>query len=237
MVDTLTGNRPAREKRSVGAIDRPVSRSESQAHDDILKAAESCFEYFGFRKTTVDDIAKSAGISRTTVYRFFKDRDALLSALVLKPARTSCPPPVRTSNSSRPLRTSWSRGCSSRSSTATRTCSGNFWSARTHGHHQPAHPLLLRGLALTTPLWEPLIAAGQQRREVKADLDVHDGCRWIVLVNVIAFSRNDLVPEDTDGLRAWIRQFVLPPFTIGVSARSQHGRTLGLAESDRAQDR
>ncbi len=83
MVDIVTLNHSEREERRVSSIDRPTPQSSGDPREDILKAAESCFEYFGFRKTTVDDIAKSAGISRTTVYRFFKDRDALLSALVL----------------------------------------------------------------------------------------------------------------------------------------------------------
>jgi AcrR family transcriptional regulator len=204
----------------VGTIDRPASRPESEPRDDILKAAESCFEYFGFRKTTVDDIAKSAGISRTTVYRFFKDRDALLGALILSHGED--------------LMSATRAHVEQFSSFEDILVEGMLFQIE-YGHKDLFWQLLVSpdymdianrliisssaALALTTPLWEPLIAAGQERREVKADLDVHDGCRWIVLVNVIAFSRNDLVPDDTDGLRAWIRQFVLPPFTIGVSGK------------------
>lgn len=212
----------------MGPIDRPAPRSESEARDDILKAAESCFEYFGFRKTTVDDIAKSAGISRTTVYRFFKDRDALLGALIL--------------NHGEDLMSATRAHVEQFSSFEDILVEGMLFQIE-YGHKDLFWQLLVSPeymditnrliissssvLALTTPLWEPLIAAGQERREVNADLDVHDGCRWIVLVNVIAFSRNDLVPDDTDGLRAWIKQFVLPPFTIGVSGKKPTRSHLG----------
>ena len=204
----------------MGTSDRPAPRSDSDARDDILKAAESCFEYFGFRKTTVDDIAKSAGISRTTVYRFFKDRDALLGALIL--------------NHGEDLMSATRAHVEQFTSFEDILVEGMLFQIE-YGHEDLFWKLLVSPeymditdrliissssvLALTTPLWEPLIAAGQERREVTPDLDVHDGCRWIVLVNVIAFSRNDLVPDDTDSLRAWIRQFVLPPFTIGVSGK------------------
>jgi AcrR family transcriptional regulator len=204
----------------VATTDRPAARSETELRGDILKAAEHCFEYYGFRKTTVDDIAKSAGISRTTVYRFFKDRDALLGALVL--------------NHGEDLMSATRAHVEKFSSFEDILVEGMlfqieyghkdlFWQLLVSPEHMDITNRLIisssAALALTTPVWEPLIAAGQERGEVNADLDVHDGCRWIVLVNVIAFSRNDLVPDDTDGLRAWIRQFVLPAFTIGVSGK------------------
>ena len=41
----------------------------------LMDAAEECFDRYGVVKTTMDDIAKTAGVSRPTVYRHFDDRD------------------------------------------------------------------------------------------------------------------------------------------------------------------
>ena len=43
----------------------------------ILAAAETIFARYGFRKTTVDDIAKEAGLSRATVYLYFASKEEI----------------------------------------------------------------------------------------------------------------------------------------------------------------
>lgn len=47
----------------------------------VLQAAEACIARHGIRKTTMDDIAREAGMSRPSIYRFFADREELLLAL------------------------------------------------------------------------------------------------------------------------------------------------------------
>lgn len=48
----------------------------------ILDAALAEFERHGFRKVALDDVAKRAGVSRTTIYRRFANRDELVGAVV-----------------------------------------------------------------------------------------------------------------------------------------------------------
>ena len=52
----------------------------------MLDAAESCLQRFGVAKTTVEDVAQAAGLSRATVYRQFGSRDALLLAVAAREA-------------------------------------------------------------------------------------------------------------------------------------------------------
>jgi AcrR family transcriptional regulator len=51
-----------------------------------LDAAESCYTRFGPAKTTVEDVAQAAGVSRATLYRHFKSRDELLVAVIVREA-------------------------------------------------------------------------------------------------------------------------------------------------------
>ena len=53
----------------------------------ILTAAERCIARYGFRKTTMDDIASEVGLTRPNVYRYFADRDDLLIELNTRHAR------------------------------------------------------------------------------------------------------------------------------------------------------
>lgn len=48
----------------------------------IVDAAVSCFEQYGPQRTSMDDIAKAAGISRKTLYRVFDDRPKLIQAIL-----------------------------------------------------------------------------------------------------------------------------------------------------------
>lgn len=50
----------------------------------MLDAAREEFERYGIRRTNMDDIARRAGISRSTLYRRFPNKDALVEMLVLR---------------------------------------------------------------------------------------------------------------------------------------------------------
>ena len=55
---------------------------EGNERDKIVDAAIRCFERFGPQRTSMNDIADEAGISRRTLYRQFDDRPALVAELL-----------------------------------------------------------------------------------------------------------------------------------------------------------
>ena len=52
----------------------------------LLDAAEDCLSQFGPQKTSMEDVARAAGMSRATVYRYFENRDALLLGVASRQA-------------------------------------------------------------------------------------------------------------------------------------------------------
>jgi AcrR family transcriptional regulator len=52
----------------------------------MLDAAASCLERFGLAKTTIEDVAQAAELSRATLYREFGNRDGLLLAVATRDA-------------------------------------------------------------------------------------------------------------------------------------------------------
>lgn len=52
----------------------------------LLDAAEACLARYGLSKTTVEDVARAAGLSRATVYRVLGSRDALVLAVASREA-------------------------------------------------------------------------------------------------------------------------------------------------------
>jgi AcrR family transcriptional regulator len=63
-----------------------TERSELGA-ERILDAAAQLFAHQGIRRPGMEDIARAAGCSRATVYRYFENKPALLRAFVHREAR------------------------------------------------------------------------------------------------------------------------------------------------------
>lgn len=58
----------------------------STARQRLVDAAEACFRRYGLLKTTVEDVARAAEVSRATVYRYFGDRDELILGVLRREA-------------------------------------------------------------------------------------------------------------------------------------------------------
>lgn len=56
---------------------------ESEKRTQILTLAKKKFERFGFHKTTVDEIAKDASISKRTLYQEFENKEKILEELFM----------------------------------------------------------------------------------------------------------------------------------------------------------
>lgn len=54
------------------------------ARERLIDAAEACFQRFGVMKTTIEDVARIAQVSRATVYRYFAGRDELILGVLLR---------------------------------------------------------------------------------------------------------------------------------------------------------
>jgi AcrR family transcriptional regulator len=54
------------------------------AREQILDAAWHCYQENGIFKTSMEHIAREAKVSRTTIYRYFENRDEVLTGVVVK---------------------------------------------------------------------------------------------------------------------------------------------------------
>jgi AcrR family transcriptional regulator len=59
-----------------------VSKDEKGRRDGILNAAGETFIRYGFRKTSMDDVARAAGLSRQSLYAYFPTKEALFRDVV-----------------------------------------------------------------------------------------------------------------------------------------------------------
>lgn len=55
----------------------------SDARQRLVRAAAACVDRFGLTKTTIEDVAREAKVSRATIYRYFENRDQLMLEVIL----------------------------------------------------------------------------------------------------------------------------------------------------------
>ena len=63
------------------------SKQQERAHR-ILDAAADLLERWGYKRVTIDDIAKHAGVGKGTVYLHWKTRDTLFETLLIRESMT-----------------------------------------------------------------------------------------------------------------------------------------------------
>src|SRR3954451_9700538 len=60
----------------------PVAPVAAEVTAKVVEGALRAIARFGLTKLTVDDVAREAGISRATLYRYFPGRGAVLAAVI-----------------------------------------------------------------------------------------------------------------------------------------------------------
>lgn len=65
------------------AVTAPL-RTKPETPDRILDAAFQRVGEVGLSRTTVEDVARGAGLTRQTIYRYFPSKDQMILALVLR---------------------------------------------------------------------------------------------------------------------------------------------------------
>lgn len=66
-----------------GVVEREISKREER-EQRILDAAAELLERWGYRKTTIDDIARQARVAKGTIYLHWKTREDLFLALIAR---------------------------------------------------------------------------------------------------------------------------------------------------------
>ena len=69
---------------SASATERATGTAADPTTGRILDAALGEFSTYGLRRTSMEDVARRAGVARATVYRKFAVKDALVQAVIMR---------------------------------------------------------------------------------------------------------------------------------------------------------
>jgi AcrR family transcriptional regulator len=178
----------------------------------ILDAAERCLRRYGLRRLSMGDVARQAGLSRGSLYRYFADRRALVDAVLERAAD-------RFVASSRP-------SVARRRTLAAQVAEAAVF-IRAHLHDElvglrlPADEETLLATLLTartrelverwTDFWRPFLAAAAVRGEVRSGLDPRRAGEWIVriLLSIAVMPSAAVDLDDPEAVRAFVQSFVV----------------------------
>jgi len=188
---------------SLGTIDT----ASSEADERIVDAAVRCLLRLGIQKTSVGDVARAAGVSRGTVYRYFGDKASLVEAGLTRIATDF----VRSSEASVRRRRTLAGQVGEAAVFITRHAGDPRFAIATPGEEEHLVAVLLSTQAEAlldawVRFWDPFLLAAEARGEVRAGLDRRQTGEWIVR-SLITFSFLPSVSVDLDDDRA-VRHYV-----------------------------
>jgi AcrR family transcriptional regulator len=80
-VTSLPSQKPATRRARDGAAD---SNERTRREERLLDAAATLLARWGYRKTTIDDVAREAGVGKGTIYLHWKDKNELFRTAILR---------------------------------------------------------------------------------------------------------------------------------------------------------
>lgn len=199
---------------------RPSGHHDERTGDErppnaerIFEAAQECFARYGFQKTSMEDIAREAGLSRRSVYRHFPDKAALFNEVAETRTRIFLDEIVR--------RTSTLSSLSAQIEEVARLTNrfvkeDPISAALRREDPDSLARMVSTGarelLAMAMDAIVPLIDAAIQRGEVRADLDVQRAAEWItrMVFSLTATPSVTFDISDPEQTAAFIREFLLP---------------------------
>ena len=194
---------------------RKVSGNDEQGMRlQILEATERCFRQFGSYKTTLQDVAGEAKVSRRTVYRYFGDREGLVSAFIEHRSDTFLNELERVFDTLSSLQ----QRLEAFASLAVRTSlKGRGSPTALVDEETVAHQLTMRGqftMAKSIDFLAPYFREAKRSGEIRRSLNVGRASEWAVRMIISLASTPSVTVDLTNDkeVRAFVRGHVIRGF-------------------------
>ena len=184
--------------------------SRRNVREEIYDAALSCFERRGVRETSMDHVAKKAGVSRPAIYYYFPDKDALVLEVVARQVREIH---RRIRKKVRP-----EAAIEGMIETALETIRISRVDPYVRLLTQPETAKMTARLVesnlamgLQRELWYPLLESARERGELRTDRDFDDIIRWITFLEFSIITSGESFDFDDEAeIRDQLEAYLVP---------------------------
>lgn len=188
----------------------------------IIKSAYECFCRKGLHKTTIVDIARSANVSRSTIYEYFSDKSAIVEACAEHASEQFYREMSQAMDRGRSLEEKLSHAAVFVTQARRAIASGKYFD-------EDAISLLLTKDAAVllrecVEFFAPSLSAARLTGEVRKDLDVAAAAEWYarILFSLFSTPSSTLDMDDPDVVAEFVRAHVVRGFA-GDRPRPRRG--------------
>ncbi|HKI42526.1 MAG: TetR/AcrR family transcriptional regulator [Mycobacterium sp.] len=189
----------------------------------IVESAYICFRKQGLQKATIVDIARTAGVSRSTIYEYFSDKDAIIEACAENASERFY----------REMAGAMGRGSSledklSRAAVFV-TQARRVIASERYFDEDAVSLLLTKDAAVLlrecVDFFAPYLAAARLTGEVRKDLDIEAAAEWLarILFSLFSTPSSTLNMDDPDVAAEFVRAHVVRGFA-GDRARPRRAQ-------------
>ena len=186
----------------------------------IVRAAYECFDRFGVSKTTIEDIANRAQVSRPSVYKYFSGKDDILDRICHDEAMK-----VNAEVRRRLVRTDkFDTMVTEAILTVIRVANENAYIRRTiEDAEYQANAIESTSTIhrIHRELWRRFLEHAMETGELAIDIDIDDVITWLNMSQAMLLMRLSVVDQTDDQLRHFIRRFVVDPLLSNRYPRAQ----------------
>jgi AcrR family transcriptional regulator len=183
----------------------------------ILDAAARCIRRWGIRRVSMNDVAREAGLSRGSVYRYFPERDALVQAVLERNAAQNVAAALPAVRRRRSLAAKVAEAA-----VFIRAHVDDELSLGLRGRPEEPELATLRLARVESTMthwidfWVPFLAEARENGEVRADLELREAAEWIMRI-LLSLTTVPSVVVDLDDPEQ-VRRFVAAHLVRGFAA-------------------
>lgn len=190
-----------------------AQRDSETTRTHLLNVAEKCFERYGIGRTTMEDIAAEARVSRPTLYRYFGDRDSLITSISQRRAQ-------KFAGKMRSVFTGFD-------TFEEKLVEGMLHLGRIGQRDQffsqlitpetvgEAHQVLMApdaALDFAAEVWGPVLDEAEEAGELADGIDRRLAYQWLTAINILLIGWIDNAGSVQDQHRELLREFFTPAF-------------------------
>lgn len=188
--------------------------ARDDSRDRILDAAEVCLRRHGIRRTTVQEVAREAGLSRVYVYRFFPDKATLISATLIRRDEDFWTAADARVSSADTFSGMVAEAVLMSSESPLGSLALNLAEAEPQAYAEVMGTYVHEVVPGLAGFWVDQLTRAQGRGLVREDLDVVAGAEWVIriVVSLVGVPGLAVDVSDRDSLTDHFDAFLSPAF-------------------------
>lgn len=187
------------------------------ARDRLIDATEACFHRFGVAKTTVEDVAETAQVSRATVYRYFTGRDELLLAVLLRHAQAFLGRLAVRLDAAADLSDAIVNGVAFTVTSVRKDDTlALLFAPEASGHTTSVAGASKALFEMSIEFLRPLLAAAQAEGRLQEGIAVDDAAEWLLRIIVSLLTMDGPRRRTEPQLKSLVRAFVVPALVVAA---------------------